>query len=585
MLIVYSPFLAVVYVLLGLLQALRKKHQGFFAALLAFLTIALTVAAYVITTDPLTKAQLTQYMLINAGVVFVGSLLMLLLERRDSERDANRSYGMLGLGVSILMALGIFATPLLSGALAASQAGGAANNFGNGALQGVRQFTPGAGGNGAATTEAAPGSGNSQLATVLTAQTGLSTDDLTTQVSNGSTIAQLVSAHNGDANAVKTAFVNALDQLTASGGNGTQFLSRLGSDSSAIADNIISGQVPGQFATRILSMLITGAAPSFGGNGGGFGGNGGGTGGTGNGGGGFGGNGNGGGKGSGGNGGAAPQPTPAPTQAPAAPSTNAALTDVLTAQTGLSAADLNTQITGGATIAQLVSAHNGDLNAVTTALTSALDQLTAAGGRTAQLLSRLGSDNSAIATQIIQGQVPAQVQQRIVSVLITGAAPSTGGTGAGGNGTAGTGNSGNGGGGFPPPTNVPDNTSNTSQNQAAPTLPPTATVARPTPISFPTDTPTSEAAATEQATAEANSTAAAACTLIPDYNLNLRDKPNKDTGSVLVSIPLGTNVTSDERTSDGWYKVSFGGHDGWVDGQYASPSAGCSTLPLATPSS
>src|SRR5436305_886810 len=181
-LIVYSPFLAVVYVLFGLLQALRKKHQGFFAALLAFLTIALTVAAYVTTTDPLTKAQFTQYMLINAGVVFIGSLLMLLLERRDSERDANRSYGMLGLGVSILMALGIFATPLLSGALAASQAGGAANNFGNGTLQNVRSFTPGAGGQtGAATTQAAPDGSDSQLAQVLTAQTGLSTDDLNTQ--------------------------------------------------------------------------------------------------------------------------------------------------------------------------------------------------------------------------------------------------------------------------------------------------------------------------------------------------------------------------------------------------------------------
>ena len=82
-LIVFSPFLPVGYVLFGLLQALRKKHQGFFASLLAFLTIALTVAAYVITTDPLTKARLTQFMLINAGVAFIGSLLMLLLERRE----------------------------------------------------------------------------------------------------------------------------------------------------------------------------------------------------------------------------------------------------------------------------------------------------------------------------------------------------------------------------------------------------------------------------------------------------------------------------------------------------------------------
>ncbi len=230
----------------------------------------------------------------------------------------------------------------------------------------------------------------------------------------------------------------------------------------------------------------------------------------------------------------------------------------------------------------MVSAHNGDLNAVTTAITGALDQLVAAGGRTGQLVSRLGSDNTAIATQLVQGDLPAQVQQRVVSVLITGAAPSAPAneTGSGddnpplpgadaNNGASNTNQS------FPPPTNVPP---------TATTPPPTAAVARPTPISFPTDTPTLEAAAnTDQATVAATSSATT-CTLIPNYNLNLRDQPNKDTGAVLVSIPLGMNVSADQRTADGWYHLTYDGHTGWVDGQYASPSAGCSTLPLATPS-
>src|SRR5689334_21165240 len=119
-LLVFSSFLAVLYVLYGLIQALRRKEQGFIAAFLAFLTVAATVAAYVTTTDPFTKARLTQFMLINAGVVFIGSLLMLLLERRNPDRDMNHSYGMLGLGMSILLALGIFVTPLLAGALANS---------------------------------------------------------------------------------------------------------------------------------------------------------------------------------------------------------------------------------------------------------------------------------------------------------------------------------------------------------------------------------------------------------------------------------------------------------------------------------
>ena len=566
-LIVFSPFLAVVYVLYGLIQALRRKEQGFIAALLAFITVAGTVAAYVITTDALTKARLSQFMLLNAIIVFVGSLLMLLLERRNHDRDMNRSYGMLGLGMSILLAVGIFATPLLSGALNTNQAGTTANNFGNGTLQTVRSFTPGArnnGGNTAESTQAAAdttGGGNSQLATVLTAQTGLSTDDLNTQVTGGATIAQLVSAHNGDANAVKTAFVNALDQLTASGSQGAQLLSRFGSDNSAIADQIIQGQLPAQFEPRIVTMLVTGAAPSFGGN-------------------------RAGGNGSGGNGTgdangapanppqAAPQPT-AEVTAQVAPSVDPHVAQVLSDQTGLSADDLNTQIAGGSTIAQLVATHKGDLNAVTTAIAAALDQLTSSGGRTAQLLSRLGSDNATIASQLVQGQLPAQVQQRVVTLLITGAAPSANGNG--GNGSGGGANqpsNTNGAANNPTPTTV-------SPIQVSTPLPPTATVARPTPIVFPTatDTPVGAAAA---ATTEATTSAATACTLIPDFNLNLRDKPNKDTGSVLVSIPLGTSVTADQKTSDGWYSVSYNGHNGWIDGQYASPSAACSSLPTAS---
>ena len=219
-------------------------------------------------------------------------------------------------------------------------------------------------------------------------------------------------------------------------------------------------------------MLVTGAAPSFGGNG----------------------------TGGGGfapqntNGNASGAPTNPPQEAPqpteattaqAVPSVDPQVAQVLTDQTGLSANDLNTQIAGGITIAQLVTAHNGDLNAVTTAIATALDQLTSSGGRTAQLLSRMGSDNATIASQLVQGQLPAQVQQRVITLLITGAAPSTNGNG-------------NGGGANPPANtngagNPPELSTNTpTPTQAATSLPPTATVARPTPIVFPTATDTPE---------------------------------------------------------------------------------------------
>ena len=45
--------------------------------------------------------------------MFVGSLLILLIERGNRKRDPRRSYGMIGVGVSICLALITFGAPLL----------------------------------------------------------------------------------------------------------------------------------------------------------------------------------------------------------------------------------------------------------------------------------------------------------------------------------------------------------------------------------------------------------------------------------------------------------------------------------------
>ncbi len=114
-----------------------------------------------------------------------------------------------------------------------------------------------------------------------------------------------------------------------------------------------------------------------------------------------------------------------------------------------------------------------------------------------------------------------------------------------------------------------------------------ATVVRPTPIVFPTNTPTPEVSATTEVTAEASAATAATaatvsnaatCTLTVDYNLNLRNQPTTDGSTVLLSIPYGTTVTTDGKTADGWYRVSYNDQTGWVSGQYVTASASCASL-------
>jgi hypothetical protein len=303
---------------------------------------------------------------------------------------------------------------------------------------------------------------------------------------------------------------------------------------------------------------------------------------------------------------AAPQPTEA-----ASPDASA-VAAVLSAQTGLSADELTTQLSGGSTIAQLVSAHGGDLQAVTDAIKAALDSMAAAGGREAGMISRLGSDTTSVAEQIVQGQLPEREQQFVVAFLVTGALPQFGGNGGAGGGSftppngSNGGNNGNDSSAVPLTATTPDapvsQPEMTRQNASVPvdptqepatvtpvpyTPPPTSVEQRPTQIVFPTASPTLEAPeTTSEATSQtANTTdtasgaANATCTLVTNYNLNLRDKPGKDGSIVLLSIPMGTVVTAARRTADGWYSVSYDGHDGWVTSEYAGVSDGCARLP------
>jgi uncharacterized protein YgiM (DUF1202 family) len=270
-----------------------------------------------------------------------------------------------------------------------------------------------------------------------------------------------------------------------------------------------------------------------------------------------------------------------------------AVSQVLTAQTGLSAEELSTQLNGGSTIAALVEAHNGDLAKVTDALVTALDTLKAEGGVATRLLASAGSDSTDIASKLVQGQLPAQAQLLLTTRLVTNTAASQGNAAAAGNtsNAAGTAVPQTRNNGFQPaqtanveralPTNTP---------AVPPTLAPTQTVVRPTPIVFPTATPFVEAAsvttdATNVAPADntATSIPAVTCTLVVDFNLNLRDKPTTEGSTVLLSIPFGTTVTATGHSAEKWYSVSYDGKSGWVSGDYVTAQAACAQLPTIVP--
>ena len=580
-LIAFSPFLALLYVLYAFIQALRHKRQGVGAALLGFITLAVPLGSLILIQDATIRSEILVNLTLSAIIVFVAGFIILMIERRNHERDTSRSYGILGIAVGVLFAIATFIYPLLVPQSVTAGTGNAAA-LNTGGLQNVSQT---AGGSAKSTA----------FVDVLTAQTGLTAEELTTKVEGGSTIASLVADNNGDLNAVITAGAAALDAMATQGGFASQMISNLGSDTTAAATQFVNGELnqrAQQALTRILLAAGNGSFQPAGqnGQGGGF---------------------------PAANGTAVATPiqgtavAESTVEPPAAVGQGQAATpliaDVVTAQTGLTAEELATQLQGGSTIADLVSTNNGDLDAVITATATALDGLATQGGFASQMLANLGSDTTAVATQFINGELDQRAQRLLTGLLVTGQAPSFGGGGqfpaGGGNGASGSG-SGFGGGNFGSgagagagtgaPAIQGASTEVAVQPTAQPTevpatVMPTSPTVRPTLITFPTATPTPvETEVIGTGTASPDGQAAASnsqnptCSILVNYNLNLRDKPNTTDSTVYLSIPFGTSVTADGRTRDDWYSVTYEGQAGWVSGEYVTTNSTCDNLKVVS---
>ncbi len=579
-LIAFTPFLAVLYIVYALIQALRKKRQGIGAALLAFIALVAPVAALIVNQDMAVQLQLSNFLMINAIIVFVGSINVLMLERRNPVKDSSRSYGMLGVGLGVLLAVEILAYPTLASTLNTSNTSipaGFARSDGS-TLQNVVQTT-------SLTTD-----GLTAFAEVLTAQTGLTLDEITTQLQSGSTVVDLVAQNNGDLDAVIAATASTLDELAGQDGMPAQMISQLGDDTTTIATQYVQGELADERAQQFLTMMLLGgempSLPQGGGN-----------------------------PPAGGSdtfpdSNAAPESDPnsnanespannqsgqepnvQPADAPAAPTDGStAFAEVLTAQTGLTIDEITTQLQSGSTVVDLVAQNNGDLDAVIAATASTLDELAGQDGMPAQMISQLGDDTTTIATQYVQGELADERAQQFLTMMLLGGEMPLFPQG-GGNPPAG------GDGALPPANNGPETAADQNANdgqsgsqpdnqnvaQEPPLQPtespatPTETVIRPTVISFPSATPTpltAEVSVDESSAAEA----AATCTVTALYNLNFRNQPNTTDSTVYLSIPSGTSVVANGRTADGWYSVTYDGQAGWVSGEYVNTNGTCDNI-------
>ena len=265
----FAPLIALLYALFALVQALRHKREGIVAILLAVLGIAAPVIAYVLSSDATARTSLVTALSISAAAVFIVSLLVIRIERKHEKHIPNRSYGMLGLGLSILLAVGMFGLPLVAPSATSTDTlpafANATSANGDTVLVSANSNLP-FNSDTTTTDEQAQATETTdseppEVALVLEAQTGLSADEIVTQTQAGSTLADLISANNGDLNAVITAIAAALDDLVSAGGMQAQMINQMGSDTTEIASQLVQGTL-GQAQQFLLPQLITGAMPA-----------------------------------------------------------------------------------------------------------------------------------------------------------------------------------------------------------------------------------------------------------------------------------------------------------------------------------
>lgn len=119
----------------------------------------------------------------------------------------------------------------------------------------------------------------------------------------------------------------------------------------------------------------------------------------------------------------------------------------------------------------------------------------------------------------------------------------------------------------------------TPTDTTVPTIVSTATPSvTPSPSPLPSPTPTRERYSTRTPTPTATITRF--CGAVVNYNLNLRQSPERD-AAILLVIPYNSIVNIGARNPDGdWWFVEYNDVWGWVVAEYINPEQACSRAPV-----
>lgn len=289
----------------------------------------------------------------------------------------------------------------------------------------------------------------------------------------------------------------------------------------------------------------------------------------------------------------------APTQNTEA-STDSPLLAVVAAETGLASDELLSQLDGGSTLAELVAANGGNLDAVTAAVTQALEAQIEAGTLPAQMLDRMGGDAATIAAGAVNGDLPPMILNGLLGGTMTTGAGRQGNGSNGGppegftppNAAADADTSGSSDGESMPAPALPGPVTPEAENEAAsPPIEPTSQPATvesvtlsntnmlPTPTPFMFDVAPTATPVVDMVAAPETEAAVATCEVVVNFNLNFRTGPAEDE-NWLATIPAYTTVTSTGQNADGWWQVTYDDETGWVSGDYVTADRACAALPV-----
>lgn len=127
-------FVPLPFILYAVVQTLRKHpYANVFGVLLAYLAVLIPVGVFAWGTARQTlPALLTFIVVISAAITLLFGLVLIVTELRRKPRKLGRSYGLLSIGVSVLIVVGLVATPTILSLIpntSVSAASAAAGNF------------------------------------------------------------------------------------------------------------------------------------------------------------------------------------------------------------------------------------------------------------------------------------------------------------------------------------------------------------------------------------------------------------------------------------------------------------------------